>query len=194
MVRSSDFGFGIEGHPHTLRAPFVSNLKSRPALMTLTLWWTITLLLMLVGIVGTVVPLLPGTTIILGAAILHHVMLGAAQSVSWWTISGLAVLTVLSFVLELLSGSIGAKWFGATRWGAFGGIVGAIVGMFFFPLGLFLGPMVGVLIGELLGGKGLLPAGKTTWGTLLGTTAGIVSKLAIALVMIGWFLVAAFWR
>lgn len=162
--------------------------------MTLALWWTITLLLMLVGVAGTVVPLLPGTTIILGAAVLHHVMLGAAQSVSWWTISGLAVLTVLSFVLELLSGSIGAKWFGATRWGAFGGIVGAIVGMFFFPLGLFLGPMGGVLIGELLGGKGLLPAGKTTWGTLLGTTAGIVSKLAIALVMIGWFLVAAFWR
>ena len=54
--------------------------------------------------------------------------------------------------------------------------------------------MAGVLIGELLGGKELLPAGKTTWGTLLGTTAGIVSKLAIALVMIGWFLVAALWR
>lgn len=149
---------------------------------------------MLVGLAGTVLPLLPGTTIILAAAILHHVMLGPARSVGWWTIAGLAVLTVLSYVLELLSGSIGAKWFGATRWGAFGGIVGAIVGMFFFPLGLFLGPMIGVLVGEILGGKELLPAGKSSWGTLLGTTAGMVMKVTIALVMIAWFLLAALWR
>ncbi len=156
--------------------------------------WSLTLLLMLVGLAGTVLPLLPGTTIILAAAILHHVMLGPARSVGWWTIAGLAVLTVLSYVLELLSGSIGAKWFGATRWGAFGGIVGAIVGMFFFPLGLFLGPMIGVLVGEILGGKELLPAGKSSWGTLLGTTAGMVMKVTIALVMIAWFLLAALWR
>jgi uncharacterized protein YqgC (DUF456 family) len=53
---------------------------------------------------------------------------------------------------------------------------------------------VGVLAGELLGGKGLLPAGKSTWGTFLGTTAGMVCKLAISVVMIAWFLVAALWR
>jgi hypothetical protein len=146
---------------------------------------------MLIGLVGTVVPLLPGTTIILAAAILHHLLLGEAQSVGWWTIAGLAVLAVLSYALDLVSGSIGARWFGATRWGACGGIVGALVGMFFFPLGLFLGPMLGVLIGEILGGKDLLPASKTTWGTLLGTTAGLVAKFTIALLMIGWFLAAA---
>ena len=162
--------------------------------MSAALWWTLTLALMLIGLAGTVVPLLPGTTVILGAAILHHFMLGEARSVGWWTIAGLAVLTVISYVLDILSGSLGAKWFGATRWGAFGGIVGAIVGMFFFPWGLFLGPMIGVLLCELLGGKGLLPAGKTTWGTLLGTTAGMVSKLALAAVMIAWFVIAALAR
>jgi uncharacterized protein YqgC (DUF456 family) len=158
------------------------------------LWWTLTLVIMLTGLIGTVVPLLPGTTIILGAAILHHFMLGEAHSVGWWTIAGLTVLTVLSFVLDILSGSLGAKWFGATRWGAFGGIVGAIVGIFFFPWGLFAGPMIGVLLGELLGGKELLPAGKSTWGTLLGTTAGMVSKVILATMMIVWFLVAALWH
>jgi uncharacterized protein len=162
--------------------------------MTTTLWWTLTLFLMLVGLVGTVLPLLPGTTIILGAAILHHFALGEAQSVGWWTIGGLGALTVLSFVLEIVSGSLGAKWFGATRWGAVGGILGAIVGLFFFPIGIFLGPMIGVLVGEMLGGKELLPAGKTTWGTLLGTTAGMVGKLGIAVLMVAWFLVAALVR
>ena len=162
--------------------------------MTSTLWWTLTLALMLLGLVGTVVPLLPGTTIILGAAILHHFALGENHSVGWWTIAGLGVLTVASFVLDIVSGSLGAKWFGATKWGAFGGIVGAIVGVFFFPIGLFLGPMIGVLLGELLGGKKLLPAGKSTWGTLLGTTAGMIGKLSIAVLMIAWFVVAALWR
>ncbi len=159
--------------------------------MTPTLWWILTVALMLIGLVGTVVPLLPGTTIIFAAAILHHMMLGEAQSVGWWTIGGLGVLMVISHVIDFVSGAIGAKWFGATRWGAVGGIVGALVGLFFFPLGLFLGPMIGVLLGELLGGKKLLPAGKSSAGTLLGTTAGFVAKFSIAIAMIAWFLGAA---
>jgi len=155
-----------------------------------TLWWTLTILLMLIGLVGTIVPLLPGTTFILAAAIGHHLLL-PAQSVGWWTIGGLTVLAVLSYIVDFISGAMGAKYFGATRWGAVGGIVGAIVGIFFGLIGIFVGPLIGVLVGELLGGKGVLPAGKSTWGTLLGTTAGVVAKLGIGVVMIGWFLLAA---
>ncbi len=158
------------------------------------LWWTLTLVLMLVGFVGTVVPLLPGTTIILAAAVMHHFALGAERSVGWWTLSGLLVLTIVSHVLDFVSGAMGAKKFGASRWGAIGGIVGAIVGIFFGLPGIFIGPLAGVLLGELLGGKGLLPAGKSTWGTLLGTTAGMVAKLIIASMMVTWFLAAALWR
>jgi uncharacterized protein YqgC (DUF456 family) len=161
--------------------------------MTASLWWTLTLVLMFVGLVGTVVPLLPGTTIILAAAIAHHFALGPAQSVGWWTIGGMCALTVLSYVLDFVSGALGAKHFGATRWGAIGGIVGAVVGIFFGLPGIFIGPLAGVLLGELLGGKGLLPAGRSTWGTLLGTTAGMVAKVAIAVTMIAWFLAAALW-
>src|SRR6478735_1166673 len=155
------------------------------------LWWTVTILLMLIGLAGTVLPLLPGTTIILAAAVLHHFMLGEAQSVGWWTIAGLTFLTALTFVIDFVSGTVGAKWFGASRWGAIGGLVGAVVGLFFGLIGIFVGPLVGVLVGELLGGKGVLPAGKSTWGTLLGTTAGVVARVGIAVVMIGWFLLAA---
>ncbi len=158
------------------------------------LWWSLTLVLMLAGLVGTVVPLMPGTTIILAAAVVHHFMLGEAHSVGWWTLGGLLALTVLSFVVDLISGSLGAKKFGATRWGAIGGILGAIVGLFFGIVGVFVGPLVGVLAGELIGGKGLLPAGKSTWGTFLGTTAGMVAKLIIGTTMIGWFLVVALWH
>src|SRR4029434_7269440 len=122
-----------------------------------TFWWTITVILMVIGLAGTVLPLIPGTTIILAAAILHHLMLGEAESVGWWTLGGLIFLTILSYLLDFVSGAVGAKWFGATRWGALGGIIGAIVGLFFGIVGLFVGPLIGVLIGELLGGKQLLP-------------------------------------
>ena len=157
------------------------------------LWWTISLSLMLIGLVGTVVPLLPGTTIIFAGAVLHRWMLGEEHSVGWWTLGGLFLLTAISYLLDLVTGSIGARKFGATKWGAIGGILGAIVGLFFGIIGIFVGPLVGVLAGELIGGKGLLPAGKSTWGTFLGTTAGMVAKLIIATLMIGWFLLVALW-
>jgi len=152
------------------------------------LWWTLTILLMLAGLAGTVIPLIPGPILILGGAVLNHFTL---HSVGWPTLLVLAVLMLLAQALDLVSGAVGAKWFGATRWGAIGGIVGAIVGIFFGLIGLFIFPLIGALIGELLGGKGLLPAGKSSWGTFLGTTAGIIGKLAIGLLMIGWFAGAA---
>ena len=155
-----------------------------------TLWWILTLLLMLAGLVGTVVPLIPGTVLILVGAVLHRLTLGAEHSVGWVTFVALTVLMLASQALELLSGSIGAKYFGATRWGAIGGILGGIFGLFFGLVGLIVGPLLGVLIGELLGGQEVLPATRSTWGTLLGTTAGMIGKVLIALLMILWFAVA----
>lgn len=157
-----------------------------------SIWWILTLFLMLAGLIGTVVPLLPGSVLILAGAVIHRLALGPEASVGWGTLVVLLVFVLIAQALDLISGSMGAKYFGATRWGAIGGIIGALVGLFFGLPGIFLGPLLGVLIGELLGGKGILPAGKSTWGSLLGTTAGIAAKLTIALVMIAWFFLALF--
>ncbi len=151
-------------------------------------WWLITGGLMLAGLVGTVVPLVPGTVLILLGAVFNHFTL---HSIGWETLVALTLLTIVALALDFVSGAAGAKWFGATRWGAIGGILGAIVGLFFGLPGLFLGPLGGAILGELLGGKGLLPAGRSGWGTFLGTTAGIIAKLVIGFVMIGWFAIAA---
>lgn len=151
------------------------------------MWWVLTALLMLVGLAGMVLPLIPGASLILAGAVLNHFTLGA---VGWTTLAVLAGLMILAQVLDIVSGSLGAKWFGATRWGAIGCILGAIIGLFFGIIGIFVGPVIGALVGELLGGRGILPAGKSTWGTLLGTTAGIVGKVLIGVLMIVWFVVA----
>ena len=68
--------------------------------------------------------------------------------------------------------------------GTLGGIVGAIVGLFFGIVGIFVGPIIGALAGEFIAGKRLIDAGRAGWGTLLGNVGGMLSKLAIGLVMI----------
>jgi uncharacterized protein len=155
------------------------------------LWWLITIVLFAVGLIGAVVPLLPGTTIILAAAIIHRLMLGPEKSVGWRTIAILAVLTLATYALDFLSGYFGAKYFGATKWGMFGAIIGAVVGIFFGFIGLFVGPVIGAIAGEFIAGKQLVDAGRAGWGSLLGNLAGMLGKLAIALVMIVLFLVKA---
>src|SRR5213593_3357213 len=106
------------------------------------LWWLITIVLFAVGLIGAVVPILPGTTVILAAAIIHRLMLGPEKSIGWRTIVVLAVLTFITYALDFLSGYFGAKYFGATKWGMFGAIMGALIGVFFGILGLFVGPVI----------------------------------------------------
>jgi uncharacterized protein YqgC (DUF456 family) len=158
-------------------------------------WWTVTILLMLIGVAGTLLPLLPGTTLILAGAVVHKIAFpDGPHTITWWTVGAHVVLMLASYGVDFVSGAVGAKYFGATRYGAIGGVIGAIVGLFvFFPIGIFLGPLAGVLLGELYGGKQLADAGKTSWGTLLGTTAGLLLKLGLALIMVAWFVADVIW-
>ena len=153
-------------------------------------WWGLTLVLMAIGLIGTVLPVLPGTTIIFAAAVIHRLMLGPEKSIGWVSILVLFALTLASLAIDFASGWIGARRFGATRWGSLGAIIGAIAGLFFGLPGLLIGPVIGALAGELIGGKQLVDAGRAGWGALLGNLAGMLGKLLIALAMVSWFLVA----
>jgi uncharacterized protein YqgC (DUF456 family) len=152
------------------------------------LWWLITIVLFAVGLIGTVVPVLPGTTIILGAAVIHRLMLGPEKSVGWRTLSILVALTLATYALDFLGSYFGAKYFGATKWGTFGAVIGALAGLFFGIVGLFVGPVIGAVAGEFIGGKRMIEAGRAGWGSLLGNLAGMVGKLLIGLAMIAVFL------
>jgi len=153
-------------------------------------WWSTVLLLMAVGLVGAILPVFPGTTLILAAAILHRIMLGPAKSIGWWSIAVLVALTLASYALDFAGSWYGARRFGATRWGVAGAATGAIIGLFFGLPGLLLGPIIGTFAGEIIGGKRLIAAGRAGWGALLGNLAGTLAKLLIAMAMVGWFLFA----
>jgi uncharacterized protein len=151
-------------------------------------WWFVAIVLMAIGLIGTVVPVLPGTTIILGAAIIHRVALGPERSCGISALIALVVLTIVSYLLDAAAGHLGATRFGATRWGIAGGIIGGLAGLFFGLPGIFLGPVIGAIAGELISGKKLVKAGRAGWGTVLGLLAGIIAKIVIGLAMVTIFL------
>ena len=152
-------------------------------------WWLLTIVLFAVGLIGTVLPVLPGTTIILAAAIIHRLVLGAEKSIGWKTIVALVLLTLLSYVFDFLGSYFGAKYFGATKWGAVGAILGALVGLFLGLIGLFIGPVIGAVVGEVIAGKRMIDAGRAGWGSLLGNIGAMLAKLIMALAMITIFLI-----
>jgi uncharacterized protein YqgC (DUF456 family) len=154
-------------------------------------WWLIAIILFAVGLIGTVLPVFPGTTIILAAAIIHRLMLGPEKSVGWRTITILVLLTLGSYAIDVVGGYFGAKYFGATRWGTFGAIIGALLGLFFGIIGLFVGPVLGAIVGEFIAGKRMIDAGRAGWGSLLGNLGGMIGKLVIALMMISIFFLSA---
>jgi hypothetical protein len=151
-------------------------------------WWLFAVVVMALGLIGTVIPILPGTTIILAAAIVHRVALGPDRSLGWSALIAMLLLTLLTYVVDAAAGYLGAKRFGATRWGLIGCAAGALAGLFFGLLGLFVGPVIGAIAGELIGGKEIVKAGRAGWGTFLGGLAGLIAKLFIGLIMIVIFL------
>ena len=153
-------------------------------------WWLLTIVLFAVGLIGAIAPVLPGTTIILAAAIIHRLMLGPDKSIGWHTITVLVLLTLASYALDVLAGYFGAKYFGATKWGTFGAILGALIGLFFGIIGLFVGPVIGAIAGEIIAGKRMIDAGRAGWGSLLGNVGAMLAKLFIALAMITIFLIS----
>ena len=151
-------------------------------------WWLFAIVVMALGLIGTVIPILPGTTIILAAAVIHRVVLGAGRSVGWSALVAMLLLTLLTYAIDAAAGYLGAKRFGATKWGLIGCAAGALAGLFFGLLGLFVGPVIGAIAGELIGGKKVVKAGRAGWGTLLGSLGGLIAKLFIGLIMIVIFL------
>jgi uncharacterized protein YqgC (DUF456 family) len=150
--------------------------------------WSLTICLLIVGIICSVVPFLPGPLFIFIAGIAHTLLLPEA-GMSKWGFVILSLGLVLSYVVDFASGVMGARWFGASRWGIAGVFIGSIVGMFFGPLGWVLGPLTGGVAFELIfAKKRLQPAAKSAWGSLLGTGVGLVLRLIVALGMVAVFL------
>jgi uncharacterized protein len=151
-------------------------------------------LLIAVGVIGTLLPVLPGMPLVFAGMLLAAWANGFEQ-ISGWTIAVLGVMTLFSFAIDFFSTSVGAKRVGASRKAIIGALLGTIAGLFFGPIGLFAGPFIGAMLGELLhqrkvdrGSVGQsAKVGVATW---VGIVLGTALKLGLAFAMIGLFLFA----
>ena len=152
------------------------------------LWTIVTLLIMAVGLVGTVLPFIPGILLIYAGYLLYGFATGW-QAYGLTAIVGWSVVTAFVLLLDFYGGAIGAKRYGASRSGAWGSVIGGMIGTLVagFP-GLILGPFVGAAVGELLRGGSHREALRSGWGTFIGFMVGSLLKIAIGVVMIGTFI------
>jgi uncharacterized protein YqgC (DUF456 family) len=151
------------------------------------------LLIMGIGCLGSILPGIPSTPLVLIAAIGHKLYF-RDTSTGWITLTLLALITALALVMDYLASIYGAKRFGATRKGMMGAIVGGIIGLFFNLPGILLGPFIGATLFELAGGREFEPATKAGLGATLGLFAGAAGKVVCCMAMITLFTANVLWR
>lgn len=147
-------------------------------------------LLILVGIIGCIVPGLPGVP-------LAYAGLWIAQATeridfSWQMLLVWGIVTIVVSILDYVVPAWGTKQFGGTKYGVWGSTIGVFAGMFFGALGVIIGPLVGAVLGELIGGKEVAEALRAGWGSFIGLLFGTILKLvscglmAVALIQAIW--------
>jgi uncharacterized protein YqgC (DUF456 family) len=133
------------------------------------------LLAMGAGWVGTVIPGVPGASLIFLVALGHRLYYGE-QGISYWVLALLGGLALLATVVDYLTSVMGAMKGGASRKGLIGAILGATIGVFFSLPGLLLGPFLGAFLLEWLGGRPPKEAIRAGVGATLGMLAGTLGK------------------
>jgi uncharacterized protein YqgC (DUF456 family) len=143
-------------------------------------------ILVVLGLVGTVLPVLPGILLVFGGLFLAAWADGF-QHVGAVGLSIIGVLALLAFAADLVASLLGAKRVGASPLALAGAAVGGVVGILLGIPGLLLGPFIGAVAGEYLARGRLVQAGKVGIGTWMGLIVAAVAKVVIAITMIGVF-------
>jgi uncharacterized protein YqgC (DUF456 family) len=143
------------------------------------------ILFMIMGIIGCLVPILPGPPLsFLGLIFLHLTRFG---HFSYNTLIILGIIAAVVTVLDYIVPIWGTRRFGGSKYGTRGATVGLIIGFFLGPLGIILGPLIGAFVGEMIFKDDINYAIKAGFGSLLGFMTGIGLKLAASFVMTFYF-------
>ena len=150
--------------------------------------WILAVLLIAIGTFGIVLPAIPGAPVLF-AGLFVAAWADDFLYVGPWTLALLGAMALMTYAVDFAAGAFGAKRFGASQRGMIGAALGAVVGIFFGLPGVLLGPFVGSVLGELSGQRKLEEAGRAGVGASLGLAIGAAAKLALAVSMLGIFVV-----
>ena len=146
-------------------------------------------LLMIVGIIGSLLPALPGPPISWVGILMLYLCEGI--SINYWILAVTLLIAVIIGILDYIIPAKGTKYFGGSKYGIWGTNIGLVVGIFApIPFGFLIGPFVGALVGELIYNsqeKGR--AFKAATGSFIGFLAGTFMKVLVSLLFLGLFLV-----
>jgi len=159
---------------------------------TQTLLFLVSAILILVGLAGTILPALPGLPLMF-AGMLMAAWTDDFERVGGWVLAGLALITLLALVADILTTLYGAKRAGASKHAMWGAALGTLAGFFFGLPGLVLGPFVGAVAGERSQGGDWRNASRIGLATWLGLAVGTVIKVGLAFLMLAIFAIAWFW-
>lgn len=148
----------------------------------------ISFILIIAGLLGCILPVLPGPPLAYVGLLLAHVTdkveFSVMQLVCW------LLLVIILQVLDYLTPMLGSKYTGGSEYGNRGSMAGTILGLFFLPWGIIAGPFIGAVLGELLGGRNLPKALKAGFGTFFGVLFGVLLKMVLCLYFLYKLIVA----
>jgi len=151
-------------------------------------WLVVALVLMFIGLLGVILPLVPGIVLVYLAALLYAVIEGFAK-IGPITLAVLTILAVVGVTADLWVSSLRARVGGASVWALLGGLVLGLVGLIFFSLpGAILGSVLGVIAVEMGRVRDWRKVLKSGGGWLIGWLLSAVVQLSLALIMIAIFL------
>ena len=132
-------------------------------------------LFMLIGIIGCIIPGLPGTPLAYVGLWIAH----ATDRIdfTWQTLLIWGLVTLVVSILDYVVPAWGTKHYGGTKYGVWGSTIGVFVGLAFGAVGVIVGPLVGAVLGELVSGKEWQQAIKAGWGSFIGILTGTILKL-----------------
>ena len=153
------------------------------------IFWILSVVLIIIGIAGTIVPALPGTILVFGGIVLAAWIDDFAR-IPVWLLGVFGILTVIAWVVDYFAAIAGAKKAGASKLALVGAAIGMLAGILTGLWGLLLMPLLGAAIGEYIAQRDLRHAGKVGLGTWVGLLIGTAVQVAIVFAMIGAFAVA----
>ena len=153
---------------------------------TTILLWLLATVMVLAGLLGLLLPALPGSPLLFGGLLVAAWAEDFAY-VGTGTLVVLAILALLTYAVDLAAGAFGVQRFGASSRAMVGAAIGAVVGMFFGLVGVLVGPFFGAAIAELTLAGELRAAGRAGIGATVGLAIGTAAKVALAFTMLGIF-------
>ncbi len=147
-------------------------------------------ILMLLGLAGSILPILPGPPLSFIGLFLLALLKHFSPPLTPTLVIILAVVTIFVLAMDYVIPLLGAKRYGASKWGIWGSVFGMVIGMFWSPLGMLVGAFIGAVLAEWLVGKKEGEALRAGWGVVMGTLLATILRLGVSGMMTYYFVLA----